>query len=182
MKKLSLISATLSALLLTSCGPEKSTLDLEREQNREQREQKLAENAALFGNWKGQLSFGEFTADISAIFQNVETLIESGGAEPKRVAKLMAVVRYNKLRKPNDPATGSTYTDFVFQKVAFFPYDNALVMESSNLQAPATAVINAIVTDNKIVGRYFPSYPLPVGNTNVLAAYADIVLTKVNEE
>ncbi len=59
MKTINLTFVILISITLFGCGPEKSQLDLERENKAERTNQKAQENARLVGTYEGQLMYGD---------------------------------------------------------------------------------------------------------------------------
>lgn len=153
--------------LATGCGPEKSTLDIDRDLEEQRESQKTAENSQVAGRYLGQALYKDQPIiNIDLEIRSLESIGATGEASPVLRGFLKAVF--------TSAFTGNSDNnkpfDIVFSAIDF-DGRGSLVMEGTPSDVPSVAkekaTINLTVNGNRMDGWFYPPRPIEINGERV---------------
>ena len=154
MKNLLLVSLTFSALTIVGCGPEKSQMDVERENSRERLSQKQSEYDTLAGHYRGEMTFKGQTLGTLDLY-----LTSSFDTVPNNTQDGLWIAVLSGYCIMSDP-TGKSEAGVSLPDVQYDAGSKLLLMKARpDAKGTDLAKVNAHVLGDRIEGVYNPPRP-----------------------
>lgn len=167
------------ALGLTSCGPEKSQLDLERETKAERINQKASENQRLVGNYTGTVSYnGTELGTLLMDLHRQDELSNPNELDPTFIPTLQGTLWVSLPGVGSLSTDADPYWDLNISRVAYDGDAKVSILAASPLATTSTISINGSFNGtDTIKGTFYAKDGIKIPNIGRVNS-ADVVLNK----